>query len=96
MAPFSDSVCKHFQAKSLRAAMEAIAYRFALVAAALEPFAPGATLVASGNALRSSATWVQILADVSRLGACWCQNAQKRRYVARPCLLWKRRAKYRR
>ena len=48
----------------LRAAMEAIAYRFALIAAALEPFAPGATLVASGNALRSSATWVQILADV--------------------------------
>jgi gluconokinase len=48
----------------LRAAMEAIAYRFRLIAAALEPFAPGATLVASGNALRSSATWVQILADV--------------------------------
>jgi gluconokinase len=48
----------------LRASMEAIAYRFALIAAALEPFAPGATLVASGNALRSSATWVQILADV--------------------------------
>ena len=48
----------------LRAVMEAIAYRFALIAAALEPFAPGATLVASGNALRSSATWVQILADV--------------------------------
>jgi gluconokinase len=48
----------------LRAAMEAIAYRFALIAAALEPFAPGATLVASGNALRSSATWAQILADV--------------------------------
>jgi gluconokinase len=48
----------------LRAAMEAIAYRFALIARALEPFAPGATLVASGNALRSSPTWVQILADV--------------------------------
>ncbi|HKB68049.1 MAG TPA: gluconokinase [Pyrinomonadaceae bacterium] len=48
----------------LRAAMEAIAYRFALIATALEPFAPGATVVASGNALRSSATWVQILADV--------------------------------
>ena len=44
--------------------MEAIAYRFALIAAALEPFAPNATLVASGNALRSSPTWVQILADV--------------------------------
>jgi gluconokinase len=48
----------------LRAAMEAIAYRFALITAALEPFAPGAILVASGNALRLSPTWVQILADV--------------------------------
>jgi gluconokinase len=48
----------------VRAAMEAIAYRFALIAQALEPFAPTATLVASGHALRSSPTWVQILADV--------------------------------
>jgi gluconokinase len=48
----------------LRAAMEAIAYRFALIASALEPFAPAATLVASGNALCSSPTWVQIVADV--------------------------------
>jgi len=48
----------------LRAAMEAIAYRFALIAKALEPFAPGATVVASGNALRMSPTWVQIVADV--------------------------------
>jgi len=48
----------------LRAAMEAIAYRFALIARALEPFAPHATLIASGHALRSSPTWVQILADV--------------------------------
>jgi gluconokinase len=48
----------------LRAAMEAIAYRFALIARALEPFAPRATLIASGHALSSSATWVQILADV--------------------------------
>ncbi len=48
----------------LRAAMEAIAYRFAFIAGALEPFAPGATLIASGHALRSSPTWVQILADV--------------------------------
>jgi gluconokinase len=48
----------------LRAAMEAIAYRFALMARALEPFAPGATLIASGHALGSSPTWVQILADV--------------------------------
>ncbi len=48
----------------LRAAMEAVAYRFALIAAALEPFAPNATIVASGHALRASPTWVQILADV--------------------------------
>jgi gluconokinase len=48
----------------LRAAMESIAYRFALIAEALEPFAPEATLIASGHALRSSPTWVQILADV--------------------------------
>ena len=48
----------------LRAAMEAIAYRFALIAAALEPFAPAATLIGSGNALRLSPTWVHILADV--------------------------------
>jgi gluconokinase len=48
----------------LRATMEAIAYRFALIARALEPFAPHATLIASGRALHSSPTWVQILADV--------------------------------
>jgi gluconokinase len=48
----------------LRAAMEAIAYRFALIASALKPLAPTATIVASGHALRSSPTWVQILADV--------------------------------
>ncbi len=48
----------------LRAAMEAIAYRFALIASALKPLAPKATIVASGHALRSSPTWVQILADV--------------------------------
>ena len=48
----------------LRAAMEAIAYRFALIARALEPLAPSALLIASGHALRCSPTWVQILADV--------------------------------
>jgi gluconokinase len=48
----------------LRAAMEAVAYRFALIAKALEPFAPEAMLVASGHALHSSPTWIQILADV--------------------------------
>jgi gluconokinase len=48
----------------LRAAMEAIAFRFALIASALEPFAPDALFVASGHALRYSPTWLQILADV--------------------------------
>ena len=35
-----------------------------LVASALDRFAPGATIVASGHALRSSPTWTQIVADV--------------------------------
>jgi gluconokinase len=48
----------------LRAAMEAIAYRFALIARALDPFAPAAKITVSGHALRASPTWVQILADV--------------------------------
>lgn len=48
----------------VRAAMEAIAYRFALIFSRLEPFAPGAEVFASGNALRQSPAWIQILADV--------------------------------
>jgi gluconokinase len=48
----------------LRAATEAVAYRFALIGRALEPFAPGGRLIASGHALRCSPTWAQILADV--------------------------------
>jgi gluconokinase len=48
----------------LRAAMEAIAYRFALIARALDPLASGAAVMASGHALRCSPTWVQTLADV--------------------------------
>ncbi|MGH9881007.1 MAG: gluconokinase, partial [Pyrinomonadaceae bacterium] len=48
----------------LRAAMEAIAYRFALIVKALEPISPGASIIASGNALQSSPVWSQILADV--------------------------------
>lgn len=51
----------------LRAGMEAVAYRFALIAQALAPFAPGATIVASGTALRYSPVWIQMIADV--LGA---------------------------
>ncbi|HEY0546456.1 MAG TPA: gluconokinase [Pyrinomonadaceae bacterium] len=48
----------------LRAAMEAVAYRFALISEALESEAPHAVLVASGGALRSSPVWTQILSDV--------------------------------
>jgi len=48
----------------VRATLEAIAYRFALIARALDEVAPNATIVASGNALRSSPVWLQIIADV--------------------------------
>jgi gluconokinase len=48
----------------LRAALEAIAYRFALIAHALDAIAPGASVIATGNALRSSPVWLQIIADV--------------------------------
>jgi gluconokinase len=48
----------------VRAALEAIAYRFALIAQALESLAGDATIVATGNALRSSRAWSQIIADV--------------------------------
>jgi gluconokinase len=48
----------------LRAAMEAVAYRFALIHRALAPFAPDAAIIASGTALRASPAWLQILADV--------------------------------
>lgn len=48
----------------VRAALEAIAYRFALIANALDEIAPGAAIVATGNALRSSPVWLQIIADV--------------------------------
>jgi gluconokinase len=48
----------------VRAAMEAIAYRFALIARALEQLSPDAEIIATGNALRSSPIWLQIIADV--------------------------------
>jgi gluconokinase len=41
-----------------------VAYRFALIARALDAIAPNATIVAAGNALRSSPVWLQIIADV--------------------------------
>jgi len=48
----------------VRAVLESIAYRFALIARDLNEIAPDAKIVASGNALRASPVWVQILADV--------------------------------
>ena len=48
----------------LRAAMEAIAYRFASVANELKEFAPTAEIIASGGALVASHLWTQIIADV--------------------------------
>jgi gluconokinase len=51
-------------AEIVRAALEAIAYRFALIAGALDTISPGAQIIATGNALRSSPVWSQIIADV--------------------------------
>ena len=48
----------------VRAALEAIAFRFALIAKGLDTIAPHAQIIATGNALRSSPVWLQILADV--------------------------------
>jgi gluconokinase len=48
----------------MRATLESIAYRFALIARALDEVAPNAKIFASGNALRSSPVWLQIMADV--------------------------------
>jgi len=48
----------------VRAGMEAVCYRFALLAKALDKVAPQATIVATGNALLSSTAWAQMIADV--------------------------------
>jgi gluconokinase len=48
----------------LRAGMEAVCYRFALLRKALDEVAPKATIVAAGNALLSSPAWAQMIADV--------------------------------
>jgi gluconokinase len=47
----------------IRAALESIAYRFALIARDLDSIAPNSHIVATGNALRSSPVWLQILTD---------------------------------
>ena len=48
----------------LRASMEAIACRLALIVKSLNSFAPNAQVIASGNALQSSPVWLQIITDV--------------------------------
>jgi gluconokinase len=50
-------------AEIVRAALEAVALRFAALADDLSPFAPDAQLYASGGALRHSRAWTQIIAD---------------------------------
>ena len=50
-------------AEILRASLEAVAYRLAAVARALDTQAPGAEVHASGGALRRSRVWAQIIAD---------------------------------
>lgn len=49
----------------MRAGLEAVAYRFALIAERLQAALPGErTIVASGNGLLRNPVWMQILADV--------------------------------
>jgi gluconokinase len=48
----------------VRAGMEAVCYRFALLAKALDGVAPNGMIVATGNALLSSPAWAQMIADV--------------------------------
>jgi len=48
----------------VRAALEAVAYRFALIARSLGTVTPQAEVIATGNALSSSPVWLQIIADV--------------------------------
>ena len=48
----------------LRAGMEAVCYRFALLTRAVDIVAPKARIVAAGNAIISSAAWAQMMADV--------------------------------
>jgi gluconokinase len=51
-------------AEIIRAAMEAIAYRFSLIVDAVKSLQSLETIVAAGNALHASHVWLQILSDV--------------------------------
>jgi gluconokinase len=48
----------------VQAAMEAVAFRFAAIFEGLESVCPVTEIIASGGALRESAVWTQIIADV--------------------------------
>jgi gluconokinase len=48
----------------LRAAMESICYRFALICRALDSFASGASIILAGKAFLSHPIWAQMMADV--------------------------------
>jgi gluconokinase len=50
-------------AEIVRAALEAVALRFAAIASDLDEFAPGAIIYASGGALRHSRAWTQMICD---------------------------------
>ncbi|MDT7543305.1 MAG: gluconokinase [Acidobacteriota bacterium] len=52
-------------AEIVRAALEAVALRFAALADDLDGFAPGANLYASGGALRHSRAWTQVICDAT-------------------------------
>jgi gluconokinase len=52
-------------AEIVRAALEAVALRFAAIASDLDAHAPAARLYASGGALRHSRAWTQMIADAT-------------------------------
>ncbi len=61
----------------VRAALEAVAFRLALVYELLAPCAaPDHVVVASGGALARSRTWTQIVADVLGRPITWCGEAE--------------------
>ena len=61
----------------LRAALEAVAYRFALVAEQMQQQLPPAReIIGSGSALQASPTWTQIMADVLDRPVIACEEAE--------------------
>jgi len=80
----------------LRAGLEAVAYRFALILKSLPLVNASQPLIASGGALQRSPAWAQIFADrgprssPTSWGAKWCsRRSPKRQAGAWPC--WRSR-----